>query len=280
MLSVGLGHSRDMLWCTEGGHGDGPTLLLLHGLSGTAELWSGVIGETPRWPGRWLAVDLAGHGRSPRLANYSLGNHAAAVAETLRPRATGPLVVLGHSLGGVVGLALATGWFGVDVVAAVGLGMKCAWGDDDFASMAILRAKGSRTFATAAEAAERFVANAGLRGLIEPADPRSQAGIREVGTGWELAHDPASFPDWVPPTAELIRLSAGPVVLAVGAQDAMVTASELSALVPGTPVEVLAGAGHNAQVEAPAATLDLALAALARRAAPAGNAHIGPAAAD
>ena len=56
-----------MLWCTEGGDGDGggngATLLLLHGLRGTAELWSG-----------------------------------AAVAETARRRVSGPLVVLGHSL--------------------------------------------------------------------------------------------------------------------------------------------------------------------------------------
>jgi pimeloyl-ACP methyl ester carboxylesterase len=47
---------------------------------------------------------------------YSFGQHAADVAALLRPGE--PVVVVGHSMGGVVGLALASGWFGVDVAAA------------------------------------------------------------------------------------------------------------------------------------------------------------------
>jgi alpha-beta hydrolase superfamily lysophospholipase len=44
------------------------------------------------------------------------------------------VVVLGHSLGGVVGLALAAGSFGVDVQGVVALGVKVAWTDDERAS--------------------------------------------------------------------------------------------------------------------------------------------------
>lgn len=251
-----------MLWSLEGGGGDGPTLLLLHGLSGTADFWSGVIAETPRWPGPWLAVDLAGHGRSPRQVNYSLGSHAASVAETVCGLVKGPVVILGHSLGGVVGLALATGWFGVDVVAAVGLGMKISWTEEDLTGMAVLRAKGSRAFASRGEAAARFVANNGLRGIIEPADPRVGSGLKQTADGWELAHDPASFPDFVAPTAELLRLATGSVVVACGDGDVMVRPAELAALQPGLAVEVLSGVGHNAHIEAPGATLDLAILAL------------------
>ena len=52
---------------------------------------------------RVLAVDLAGHGTSPRARRYSPRAWADDVVETLEPLLTGPPdVVMGHSLGGLV----------------------------------------------------------------------------------------------------------------------------------------------------------------------------------
>jgi pimeloyl-ACP methyl ester carboxylesterase len=89
----------------EGGSGD-PLLVLLHGLGATGDVW---VGWRPwlaqRWPGRWIAPDLPGHGGSPPLAVYTFDGFAGAVAGIVPPGARA--VVLGHSLGGVVGLALA-----------------------------------------------------------------------------------------------------------------------------------------------------------------------------
>src|SRR5215831_19880579 len=106
----------------EGGSGD-PLLVLLHGLGATSDVWAGwrplLAG---RWPGRWLAPDLPGHGGSPPLAAYTFDGFAAAVAGLIEPGAR--TVVLGHSLGGVVGLALASGRFSVAVDAVIGLGIK------------------------------------------------------------------------------------------------------------------------------------------------------------
>jgi pimeloyl-ACP methyl ester carboxylesterase len=82
-----------------------------------------------RWPGRWLAPDLPGHGGSPPLSSYAFESLAAAVADTVGTDAH--TVVLGHSLGGVVGLALAGGGFDVPVRAVIGLGIKVAWGEDE-----------------------------------------------------------------------------------------------------------------------------------------------------
>src|SRR5215472_16714327 len=105
----------------EGGTGE-PVLVLLHGLGATGDVWGAWWPPLARrWPGRWLAPDLPGHGGSPPLAAYSFDGFAAAVAGIVQP--SDRIVVLGHSLGGVVALALASGRFGVPVEAVIGLGI-------------------------------------------------------------------------------------------------------------------------------------------------------------
>ena len=53
------------LWVEQGGSGNGPTLLLMHGLSGTGGVWNGLRPLLEKyWPGSWVIPDLRGHGRS------------------------------------------------------------------------------------------------------------------------------------------------------------------------------------------------------------------------
>jgi pimeloyl-ACP methyl ester carboxylesterase len=244
----------------SGGSGPGPRLVLLHGLGGTADLWEGVIEVVgDGWPGPWTAVDLPGHGRSSPAAAYSLGAHAAAVADVLAA-SPGPVVVLGHSMGGAVGLALASGWFDVDVVAAVGVGVKVRWSDDELAGMTEVRRKGVRWLASEEEVAQRFVLVNGLRGVLDPAAASVRAGIVAGPDGrWRLAHDPRSIPDTAPPIAGLLAAAAAdscPVALAAGEGDAMAPATDAASF--GVEAVTLAGLGHNAHVESPATVLELA----------------------
>lgn len=90
--------ARMRVW--EGG--EGPPLLLVHGLGGAA--WN-FAELAPLLPGRRLLIpDLPGHGGSPPLpATVGLAGYADAVAACL----PGPVDVVGHSLGGVVALRLA-----------------------------------------------------------------------------------------------------------------------------------------------------------------------------
>jgi len=119
--------------------GEGPDLLLmLHGMGATGAVWSPLCAEAGnRWAGRWIALDLPGHGQSDRQDAYAIGQTAAAVARAVLPQVdpAGRLVVLGHSLGGVIGLALATGWFGVTPQHVFGAGIKIAWSDDELRRM-------------------------------------------------------------------------------------------------------------------------------------------------
>ncbi|HEY7596502.1 MAG TPA: alpha/beta fold hydrolase, partial [Actinophytocola sp.] len=165
-------------------HGSGdPVLLLLHGLGATGEVWDGLVESLAhRWPGTVLVPDLPGHGRSPALPRYSFGALAASVAGALP---AGPVAVLGHSLGGVLGLTLASGWFGVSVPAVCGLGIKVSWSPEELAKAAELAARPAKVFGTRAEAMARALKVAGLHGLV----PSFDAGVTPAGDGWRLALD-------------------------------------------------------------------------------------------
>jgi len=81
--------------------GEGPPLLLVHGLGGAAWNFSELA---PLLPGKRLIIpDLPGHGASSPLPAPTLTGFADVLAEILDE----PVDVLGHSLGGVVALRLA-----------------------------------------------------------------------------------------------------------------------------------------------------------------------------
>jgi pimeloyl-ACP methyl ester carboxylesterase len=224
-------------------------LLLLHGLGATGDVWEGCrpyLDE--RWPGEWAAPDLPGHGRADPLPRYTFDTMAAAVAE--RVPLSDDVVVLGHSLGGVVGLALPH-----PVRAVVGLGIKAVWTSDELARAAALAQRPVTWFDTRAEAAARYVRVAGLDGLLSTADPAVDAGLSEVDGRWRLAMDPATFGVGAPELAQRLTTTRAEVLLARGELDAMNTDEQLAAL--GVPTATLPGLGHNAHVQDPAAVLAL-----------------------
>jgi pimeloyl-ACP methyl ester carboxylesterase len=83
-----------------------PTALLLHGISSSAETWWRVADELAAHGWSVTAVDLRGHGVSPRTTRYRLADYAADVTEVTSPGAAWD-VVIGHSLGGAVSVVAA-----------------------------------------------------------------------------------------------------------------------------------------------------------------------------
>jgi len=242
------------LWAQEGGRGE-PTLLLLHGLGATGEVWGGVRDLLDRrWPGRWVVPDLRGHGRSGHAPPYSFGQYAADVAT--RFTAGERVLVLGHSMGGVVGLALASGWFGVSVVGVTGIGIKVAWTTAELARMADLARRPVRWFGSREEAAAWFLRVAGLDGLVPPAGEVATSGIVEAGGRWRLAADPMTLAVGAPEMSGMLAAAKAPVRLACGESDGLVTVAELRRYDPGAVQ--LSGLGHNAHVEDPERVLRLA----------------------
>ncbi|EFK98383.1 LOW QUALITY PROTEIN: hydrolase, partial [Streptomyces sp. SPB78] len=88
--------------------GDGPPVLLLHGLAGYAGEWGPVAVRLRERGHRVLAMDLRGHGGSVRHPRDTSANaHADDVAGLLGRLGAGPAVLVGQSLGGRVALRVA-----------------------------------------------------------------------------------------------------------------------------------------------------------------------------
>jgi pimeloyl-ACP methyl ester carboxylesterase len=185
------------------------------------------------------------------LRRYSFGAMTAAVAAELGDDE--PVVVLGHSLGGVLALTLATGWFGVPVSTAIGVGIKVRWTDQELAKAGELSARPARTFADRDEAVARALRVAGLASpdAIESVD----ALVREESDGWRPALDQLAFAVGAPDLPGLLATRRADVLLAAGEHDPMCPEAHLAEL--SAPHTILAGLGHNAHVEDPAAVARL-----------------------
>jgi pimeloyl-ACP methyl ester carboxylesterase len=86
--------------------GNGPALVLLHGIGASSATWSGLIPMLSEQC-QVIAPDLLGHGESdaPR-ADYSVAAHACGVRDLLALLGVERATVVGHSLGGAIAAQL------------------------------------------------------------------------------------------------------------------------------------------------------------------------------
>ncbi len=97
-------HGHDMAYRMEG---NGPALLLLHGIAGSSRTWRDII---PRLNDRFtvIAPDLIGHGQSDKpVGDYSLGAFAGQIRDLLDILDIERASVIGQSFGGGVAMQLA-----------------------------------------------------------------------------------------------------------------------------------------------------------------------------
>jgi pimeloyl-ACP methyl ester carboxylesterase len=97
-------HGKTFSYCALG---EGPVVVLLHGIAGSSKTWDCVI---PRLCDRYqvIAPDLLGHGQSAKPAgDYSLGAYANLVRDLLAALGVERCTIVGHSLGGGVAMQFA-----------------------------------------------------------------------------------------------------------------------------------------------------------------------------
>jgi len=96
-----LGLHRPPLLHVAADLGQGPAVVMLHGIASNAETFAEV------WPElhgrRRIALDLLGFGESPLGERYTIEEHVAAIHRTIRSlRLPGPFTLVGHSLGALL----------------------------------------------------------------------------------------------------------------------------------------------------------------------------------
>lgn len=177
-----------------------PGLVFVHGGAAHAHWWSFLV---PLLAGsyRVAAMDLSGHGDSGRRSEYLLGGWAAeimAVADDLG--ATGPPVVVGHSMGGFVAIGTAA-TYGTDLAGIVILDSPVSAPDPETEA-----ARQGRIFGPLKVYPDPEAALARFRTVPEQAhyldyvmDHVGRHSIREVEGGWSWKYDPDIF---VPPRSE------------------------------------------------------------------------------
>ena len=238
----------------QGGSGD-RLFVLVHGLGCTSDVWQGLsdLIEHDK-AGRWIAPDLRGHGRSSWRDSYAAGHHAADVASLIQDEED--VILIGHSMGALIAIILATGMFGIKPRAMLGLGLKCDWPKEEQEKLLAFAQKPIRWFENDEEAINRYLIVSGLDGLLDPSSPDLQTAIYQGEMGFRLAADPKTVTVGGPPSGIFESAkNTTPVRLACGEHDTVTSLEELRKMDPDAVL--LEGLGHNCHVEDPAAVWQL-----------------------
>lgn len=229
---------------------DKPTIVLLHGLGATGRVWDSFT-TAANWSGRVIAPDLRGHGSAEWSDSYSFGAMASDVSALLE--ADEPYVVLGHSMGGGVGAALASGFFGTAPLVLATIGVKLVWTESELSKLPEVAAKPPRIFEDQAGAADWFLKLSGLLGIVEADSSLVESGIMQEEAGWKVRQDPKSVlvVEGSPPFAQIFNGLLTPAHMSLGEHDPLVSPSDHADMSIEGP-HVFSGLGHNVMVEDPA----------------------------
>jgi len=238
---------------SQGGSGE-RLVVLLHGLGAHRAVWERMLAMADKhWPGRWMAPDLRGHGRSVKSGPYGYGIHAADIADLIANEPGGNVTLVGHSFGGVIAALTGSGLFGPRVRDVTAFGVKIVWTPEETAKAREMALRPARAFATREEAIDRALKLAGLFGLADANSEMAAAGITGAGEQWQVAMDPRVYGAVGPSVEQLLRLCPD-LRLAAGANDPMVSLAQMQRVDPAA--RVFAGAAHNAHWEAPTQVWD------------------------
>lgn len=233
--------------------GEGPPLLLLHGLFGAGQNWGAIRKAlSPRF--RVLTPDLRNHGASPRDADMSYAAMARDIADTMDAAGIARAAVLGHSMGGKAAMTFALAHperVARLIVADIApIRYPPALRGYVAALQALpLRAGLTRKEADAALAAA--IPEGGIRGFLlqslrfESDPPEWRLGLAEIAAAMP------AIEDFAPPAGAHFD---GPVLVMAGERSGYVRPEHhaiFRALFPRAAFATVAGAGHWLHAENP-----------------------------
>ncbi|HVR31164.1 MAG TPA: alpha/beta fold hydrolase, partial [Acidimicrobiia bacterium] len=237
-------------------HGASPPIVLLHSLALDRSMWSPLIDELD--PARTvITMDLRGHGRSPTHDSFTIEDMADDVADTVGFLGHDQAVVVGLSMGGCVALAVAIRHR--SLVTGLGLIDTTAWYGPDAPERWAERATKAQEQGMASLSQfqlERWFGPEFLAANRESAEVLLDVFAKNHLDSYVAAcHAMGAFDA----RAELGAIAA-PTVVIVGELDPATSpehADRLHQAIPGSTLNVIAGAKHLTPVECPAAVAAL-----------------------
>jgi pimeloyl-ACP methyl ester carboxylesterase len=245
--------------------GEGPLLLLVHGMAGTCESWRAVIDMLAR-EHTVLAPDLPGHGDSePGGGDYSLGALATGLRDLLVALGHSRATLVGHSLGGGIAMQFAYQFPELTerlvLVSSGGLGPEVS---------PVLRAAalpGANMFISATAGPGRALGSAIVRALAT-VGLHPGVDLAEVARGYASLADADHRGAFLATLRSVVgtdgqRVQAGdrlyltdavPVLIVWGAGDPIIPArhgQDAHRALPGSQLEIFDGVGHMPHVQTP-----------------------------
>lgn len=245
--------------------GDGPVLLLVHGMGGSFHNWDEVIEPLARTH-TVIAPDLPGHGTSEAgSGDYSVGSLAASLRDLLAALGHERATLVGHSLGG--GVAMQFSYQFPEMVERLALVSSGGLGPEVSPVLRAAALPGADAFITATAGVGQRVAPA-LGRALGAIGLRPNPDVAEVLRGYGSLTDPgrrAAFlgtvravidtrGQRVAATDRLYLAEAVPTLIVWGARDPIIPArhgEDAHDHIPGSRLEIFEGVGHLPQVEAP-----------------------------
>jgi len=242
--------------------GQGPTVLFLHGFTGSAAGWAPVLEALPEGL-RTVCVDLLGHGLSDAPhdpGRYALTEAALDIAELAERLALAPLHLVGYSLGGRLALHVALAR--PDILTSLVL-VSASPGIADAADRAQRKAsdaewarfvltRGVPAFVARWESLPLFATERELSPAERAAVRAERLSQRPHGLANSLLGAGAGAQEYLLERLASVRV---PTLVVAGARDVkyVALAERLGAALPRARVEIVPGAGHAVHRERPAA---------------------------
>jgi pimeloyl-ACP methyl ester carboxylesterase len=232
--------------CAEGNH-DGPTLVFVHGSGMSARYWSAQL-HAVAGAARVLAVDLPGHGESDAAITPDLAHYAEVTAGVIDALGGWPALLIGHSLGGAVAIMLATrrvaDVHGIVLLStcarlpAVATSAQSLWGSMPAPLRRMLFFLSAKDLLFGAGASPAAIA----LGMHELRVCRAQTLAADVAIARGMD---------IRAAAAAVRV---PTLILCGSRDRITPPAlsrSLQAMIPGSLLHVIDGAGHMLLMEAP-----------------------------
>lgn len=227
-------------------------MVLLHGLTCHLGYWLRVV---PLLEGRRVvALDFRGHGLSAHRDSYAYRDYERDLLDLLDGLGLERVVVAGHSLGGYVGLLAACR--DERIARVVAIDVKSDWTDADAELAERSRAGAQRVEPERAGLLDRLARSLAPTALTtDERELLAERGVERADGGWRFRWDRRVLATEPVDPFAFLRDVRCPVEVIAGTESAVMppaSARRFADAIPDATLELVEGAGHHVELDAPA----------------------------